>query len=68
MVCGNFIPKPFCGNLIPMLCNDVEMKFQHNDMGFSFPFFGVESAMHGNRKTISTTDFEKICLDYHSEY
>ena len=26
------------------------MKFRHNDVGISFPFYGVGTAMHGNGK------------------
>ena len=34
------------------------MKFQQNDMGISFPCYGVGTAMHGNRKI--PEDFVKL--------
>ena len=54
---GISFPSHFVGILF--LCSDVKMKFQRNDVGISFPGYGVGTAMHGNRKSIPTTDFAK---------
>ena len=61
------------GILFP--CNDVEMKFRHNDVGISFPCFGVGTAIDENRKSFSQKNLKniisednKICLAYNSEY
>ena len=57
---GISFPCHFVGISFPL--NEVGMKFRHNDMGISFPCFWVGTAMHGNRKSIPTTDFNKYGL------
>ena len=48
---GISFPRHFVG--ISFLLNGIGMKFRHNDVGILFPCFGVETAMHENRKSLN---------------